>query len=189
MRFFAHAAALALLSTAALADPAAAPSGALAEKILGHQLKPDDNYACFARIYDARHLGRHPHQNVVEALLFMTADGSQSEGALFEFAFRFRGDRKLHFGESICALGESESGQPHVSCNAPCDGGGIGDISVDGPAKARLRLSRGVADAAAGSPDVPPLALKSDDRVFDLTRAPLARCSRFHHSQALGSGI
>jgi hypothetical protein len=33
------------------------------------------------------------------------------------------------------------------------------------------------------------LALKSDDRVFDLTRTPLARFSRFHHTQALGSGI
>ena len=66
------AAPLILLAAAAAAETSAFDG--FMTKFMGRPLAPGDNYACFARVYDAAHLKAHPRQNVRDMALLVRVD-------------------------------------------------------------------------------------------------------------------
>lgn len=144
---------------------------------------------CYARFYDAAHLRAHPQQKVSsvrlvrgfptirsERSLEAQREAEQGRSAYFRLivTYRDRGSRRF-VGSGSCRVAEGA-----ILCSSDsCDGGGFRlriedrDTLLIGDAKwgAGFATSGGCAGGEGRS-----LNEGADDRVFRLTRMPVARC-------------
>lgn len=100
-----------------------------AEGELAHFLPPVvGKRVCFARVYDADHLAKHPKQKVTQiefrlAYHRFEPDENFPEGQrnyYFEVLAKVRGEKKL-----LSSMGECSPRGSTISCSVDCDGGGM----------------------------------------------------------------
>jgi hypothetical protein len=179
MRLLAFVLTAAVASTAATATARAAEP--LADRLFGGPVGTQKSYACFVRRYDARHLARHPRQQVSAMKLLVAAETDPESKTLvyaFKLAVQFRGRTETFQSGGECGHAEdAESG--HLGCGVDCDGGGIGlvlakdDKSVVMKTE-RVRIWRDDAEDDEEQ-DLPQLG-GGDDRAFRLDRATPDAC-------------
>ena len=121
-----------LVAMAGLLAPLSAPADTITpgeEGELARFLPPvEGKRVCFARVYDADHLARHPKQKVTQ-LEFRLAyhrfepDEFFPQGQrnyYFEVLAKVRGQSKL-----LTSMGECSPAGGKISCGVECDGGGV----------------------------------------------------------------
>lgn len=167
----------------------AVPAAAQAPETALDQALPQLEPVCYGRFYDAAHLRRHPRQKVTSVRLLrdfptirlergLEAQREAAAGRNTYFrlivTYRDRGSRRF-VGSGSCRVAEGG-----IRCSSDsCDGGGfrlriedrdtllIGDASEG----AWFTTSGGCGGGEGRS-----LNEGTDDRVFRLTRMPVARC-------------
>ncbi|MGH6734946.1 MAG: hypothetical protein ACRECX_02545 [Methyloceanibacter sp.] len=142
---------------------------------------------CYARVYDADHLKRHPKQRVTEmifSLRYLTfeenEDGTPEEANYqywFTLAAKLRGNPEMHYANGACG---SSSGV--IGCGVECDGGGIElEPRADGDLLARLERDGGEGfirlTPGCGDEEGVTLEAGEDDKVFKLPKVPEATCN------------
>jgi hypothetical protein len=176
MRVLALAAGLALLCA-----PAAATEGvdAFTQKFFGHALKPGVNFACFARVYDAAHLARHPRQNVADMALLARLDAKEPSYYALTLGLHLRRSRELRTTSADCRAQGDGDKTTAVECSAACEGGQVdiklkddGSVWLTFPNKGSIWIQ-----SEAGGPPPKPSGLGSDDLLFRLDRAAGAACA------------
>ena len=168
-------------SVALIATATTARAEALAERVFGGPVGAEKSYACFVRRYDARHLARHPRQQVSAMKLLVAAEPDPESKTLvyaFKLAVQFRGRTETFQSGGECAHSENaETGQ--LGCGVDCDGGGI-DLMLAKDDKSvlmkteRVRIWRDDVEdeEEQGLPELG----GADDRAFRLDRAGLDAC-------------
>jgi len=134
--------------------------------------------ACYARLYDAKHLASHPDQKVtaMELRLVLRTAGSDDEpgiGHLFQMRVKTRGSKDTLSGTGPCMV---EGGK--VFCGIECDGGGVfvkkrddGSLLVSFDDMWGIRLA---GDCGEDEADGKELLPGKDDRSFRLD--PVSHC-------------
>jgi hypothetical protein len=142
---------------------------------------------CFERQYSRQHLASHPKQVVSYIAIKRFPENwntrSDHKGkplTYIQIDVKFAGSSRLMSEGAICTL---ENGK--LECGIECDGGGF---SISGRGKAGLRLRTGEwgfrvvanagCDGEASENDVKYVTRKTDDKIFALREAPMARCIR-----------
>lgn len=177
--------ALAFASEARAQTPAPAEDHGFETRIFGHVLAADRAHACFARVYDAAHLARHPQQNVRVMRLLVSGrlDSGHASMALdFDTKFRAKGIDLQTSGScgSVRDLARAGEGGSVAHCGVDCDGGSI-DIALKEENSVLVTIPNGEAlsyDDAGVTPKASLLRRRfaADDKVFRLDRAPLTDC-------------
>lgn len=157
------AAVMACLLTSCSASLAAPPTPSVVEELTAPG-------ACYARVYDAAHLGAHPHQTVTRFFLGDPGEAwraTQSPGH-FNVAFGFQiVDRQdIYSGVGIC-----EPRGAGAICDIESDGGSF-TIAPNGE---DLRIVAARIEVEGPSNFSPDLAL-ADNRVMVLRRAQTSEC-------------
>ncbi len=138
--------------------------------------------ACYARLYDAAHLARHPRQTVAKIALSYApanADGVRGTAARFElgFGFQLKGGAGWYDGNAICAAKGAG-----FDCSLEADGG----LFRLTPKEGGLRLdvvNRGGSDAGGNQINLEGDDFGGfgrpggDDLTFDLKPAQGAACN------------
>ncbi len=160
------------------AEAAAAPDvDSFAKKFFGPTLGPGVNYACFARVYDAGHLAKHPRQNVTEMALLARLDAAEPSYYALTLGLRLRKARALRTTSADCSAHGGRDGAT-IECSAACEGGQV-DIKLkdDGSVWLTFPHNGGVwSPTEAGDPVVKPTGLGPDDLLFRLDRASGRAC-------------
>lgn len=146
----------------------------------------EKTYACFVRVYDARHFARHPKQKVKSMKLLVTAEGTPEDaGNVYSFrlglSYRNRRGAFDSSGECRSAVLQEKPGEheTRLGCSVDCDGGGIGvGLSKDDRAAIlsveRVRIWRNNRPDEEASYS---LEAGQDDRVFRLERVDSRQCA------------
>lgn len=160
-----------------------------AEGELLEYLPPQDGkHICFARIYDAKHLAKHPKQQVTRiefrlAYHRFEPDEFFPEGQrnyYFQVLAKLRGDDR-----QLSTIGECSPAAGKISCSVDCDGGGVvvkrtgkpGQILVSLDEYGSLRMT----DGCDGGEEEEAVDLQpgEDDHTFLLTETSAGACPRY----------
>jgi hypothetical protein len=142
-------------------------------------------HICFARVYDADHLARHPKQKVTEIefrLAYHRFDPDENFPAgqrnyIFEVLAKRRGD-----DSRATAFGECSPASQSISCSIDCDGGGMVAERVG---KNEIRLSFGnysylrMSGCGGGEADAADLVPGDDDKEFLLAETSPGECPAY----------
>ncbi len=163
--------ALVLIAGLAALAPAAAHANTI-RSLFG----PDTASGCFARLYDAAHLARHPQQRVRHITFdykpeasaeARKAYGPRTFGVAVKFRAKADGD-----GGAVAYCRDSGD---RISCAAEADAGTF-EITSAGPDQIRIRMTRGLGFENGSKKGHISLDDGPDDKVFVLRRAPLKAC-------------
>jgi hypothetical protein len=149
----------------------------------GDIARQQKSYACFVRMYDAVHLGRHPHQKVsAMKLLVRAATMPETEALTYSFRLGVKlRDRRGQFdsGGDCGRINDPDIAHntAQLGCGVDCDGGGITiELSNDGKStKVGLESIR-IWRIGKSDDDGSTLTGGKDDRMFRLDRAGLDKC-------------
>jgi hypothetical protein len=166
-----------LVGTASAADVARGKIEALLPPTPGAK-------ACYARVYDADHLKRHPKQRVTEMVFFlhyMTFEEAQgSEEAYYQYWFtlaaKLRDKPQRLYASGVCSA-------EGPGCGVDGDGGGF-DLEPQSNGALLVRLEREGGGfivlsrpGGDGPEDDEVLEPGADDKVFKLLKAPQTTCA------------
>lgn len=144
--------------------------------------------ACYARIYDKKHLDAHPHQKVTEmhfrlAYHVFPSDKFFPKGQrnyYFQLLARLHGRSKPL--KAIGECGPTQDGKG-IFCGVECDGGGVmitprdgGRLLVDLQSTGRIRMTEGCDDDEENGVELEP---GRDDRTFLLSPAKPDECPAY----------
>ncbi len=169
-----------LLSAALMASSAAAAAeiDAFAQKFFGRPIGAGIYYACFARVYDAQHLAKHPRQNVTDMALLARLDAKEPSYYALTLGLHLRKSRQLRVTAADCSA-HGGSGATTIECHAACEGGPV-DIKLKDDGSVWLTFPHNASIWSpndAGDPVVKPTGLGKDDLLFRLDRAAGALCA------------
>ena len=171
--------ALVLAAALASASPAAADDiGAFARKFFGRPIGSGLNFACFARVYDARHLAGHPRQNVTDMALLARLDGKEPGYYALTLGLHLRKSHALRMTSADCGA-HAASGATAIECSADCEGGKV-DIRLKDDGSVWLTFPHNAAiwsPSEPGDSKVEPTGLGADDLLFRLDRAAGGKCA------------
>jgi hypothetical protein len=160
-----------------------------AERILAPE---PGNKACWRRVYGTQHLREHPKQKIKEMLFFLRVRGYDAKGGTvlqnpdhisynFAISMKRRGDRRPLQTSGDCLGNEGTA----VECVVDCDAGGVNiEKAANGEGLAVYLRDNGI--AFGNDCDTNPgffVKPGADDKVFLLTPAPAAVCSKLETSQ------
>jgi hypothetical protein len=175
----------AVVLTGALAAPAAAQ---VADKLAQIVPAKVGAKACFARVYDAKHLAAHPKQRVTQMTFLMRVTGISDSGDWvldpaqkyvrlnYQFAMSVmrRGARK-----AMSVSGYCPEDMHDVMCMRECDGGGVALAKIAGSNGLMIKVDQdGI--LLGGSCDVGEeswLKAGADDKAFALEPVAAVQCS------------
>jgi hypothetical protein len=165
---------------AVLVGAAAAAAGldTFAQKLFGRPVGAGINYACFARVYDARHLAQHPRQNVTDMTLLARLDGKEPSYYALTLGLHLRKSQALRVTAADCSAQGGLSATA-IECNADCEGGPV-DIKLKDDGTAWFTFPHNAtiwSPNEAGDSVVKPTGLGKDDLLFRLDRAAGALCA------------
>ena len=174
----------AVVLTAALAAPA---SGQVADKLAEFLPAKVGEKACFARVYDAKHLAAHPKQRVTQMTFLMRVAGISEGGDWvldpkekytrlnYQFALSVtrRGERK-----AMTVSGYCPEDARSVTCMRECDGGGVALEKIAGASALMIKLDNdgillGSCDEGKGAW----LKAGADDKSFRVEKVAAAQCA------------
>jgi hypothetical protein len=151
-----------------------------AEKILPAE---PGRKACFARIYDAKHLRDHPKQKVSALIFFLRVSGYDVRGAydfqkpdhiMYQFAMEVkrRNDKRRLHTSGDCL------GSEIAQCVVDCDRGGVDIEKLSSGDGLAVRLSENGIEIGGHCEGGKGVWIKPgpDDKVFDVEPAPLEVC-------------
>jgi hypothetical protein len=148
-----------------------------------------DAQACYARTYNAEHLQQHPKQKVTELVLFLryitlseedatliSTENGGTEKQYFRNDFTLAAKTKEH-DRTLYASGDCASAEG-IGCGVDCDDGGIElEPAPGGPDELLVRLERIRMTLGYGEGEEVELEGGEDDKLFKLTKSPVAICN------------
>jgi hypothetical protein len=161
----------------------AVKTDAYAQRLFAGKVGNPKSHACFARVYDAAHLARHPKQTVREMTLLVTAEKVPEDEKLnYSFSLslnlRDRPEKFVSSGDCGHPVASAVSADKlHLGCGVDCDGGGISVELADHDKAIMVRLDR-VRIWSNNNPEDNSRSLTSDtdDGAFRLVRTSLDDC-------------
>ena len=151
-----------------------------AEKILPAE---PGRKACFARIYDAKHLRDHPKQKVSSLIFFLRVSGYDASGAydfqkpdhiMYQFAIEVkrRNDKHTLHTSGDCL------GSEIAQCVVDCDRGSVDIEKLSSGDGLAVHLSENGIEMGGDCEGGKGVWIKpgADDKVFDVEPAPLEVC-------------
>jgi hypothetical protein len=168
-----------ILLSLAFATSARADDVALQAQVFGHALGKEAGYACFTRAYDKAHLASHPKQNVTSIMLMLKGTVETQAQYLAGVDFRFRKSGKHFQAYGDCpsvSTNDPSTGPNALHCGIDCDGGTI-NVNLKDADTILVKLPDSISVSGNGDEDAPSNdRFGSDDKVFKLTRVPVATC-------------
>lgn len=177
-------AALPALSGPAAADEPPDETG-FAKRVFADTLDKPTEYACFARHYDAQHMGQHPLQKVAVMKLLVSAERDADDKKLaysFRLGVNFR-NRPGDFDSSgDCAhLTGDDAAKEKIDfgCGVDCDGGGIKINLAQDNASVLVKLESVRIWKGKNYDEAAAMALEAgaDDKAFHLDRTSVDDCA------------
>jgi hypothetical protein len=175
---------LAIVAASGACAEDAAKSDAYAQRMFAGKIGKPKSHACFARVYDAAHLAKHPKQKVRAMTLLVTAEKVPEDEKLnysFSLGVAFR-DRPGKFtsggscGHPVAS--EVSADKLQIGCGVDCDGGGLSIelANHDKSILARLDRIRIWRNDKPDDEEALSLEAGADDGVFRLDRVSLDQC-------------
>ena len=148
------------------------------KNFFGRAMARGVNFACFARVYDAKHLAGHIRQNVTDMSLLARFDTETPYYYALILGLHLRKSRELRMTAADCSTHRND-GATEIECSAACEGGPV-DIKLKNDGSVWLTFPHNASiwsPNEAGDTVVKPTGLGADDLLFRLDRAAGAQCA------------